>query len=202
MGSNHRPLACKASALPLSYAPVAQTLGQPRPSVPLPCASRAVPPQAEAGTAGATGPAAKRAIPVRSPARRGTERVAPAPLALGDRRALAHSSGDCGPHPTRLAAGAWSAPQRPDRDWSAAGIRTTRPLSIARSTRCVTAPGVTRHRVLPRRDDQPAARQADRPDRQRAAGSVADIAGTVLFLAPPAANHISGQTIHVNGGAL
>ena len=34
------------------------------------------------------------------------------------------------------------------------------------------------------------------------AGSVADIAGTMLFLAPPAANHITGQTIHVNGGAL
>jgi 3-oxoacyl-[acyl-carrier protein] reductase len=29
-----------------------------------------------------------------------------------------------------------------------------------------------------------------------------DIAGTVLFLASPAARFITGQTIHVNGGAL
>jgi 3-oxoacyl-[acyl-carrier protein] reductase len=34
------------------------------------------------------------------------------------------------------------------------------------------------------------------------AGTVEDIAGTVLFLASPAASHITGQTIHVNGGAL
>ncbi len=34
------------------------------------------------------------------------------------------------------------------------------------------------------------------------AGLPADIAGTVLFLASPAATHITGQTLHVNGGAL
>jgi 3-oxoacyl-[acyl-carrier protein] reductase len=34
------------------------------------------------------------------------------------------------------------------------------------------------------------------------AGNPADIAGTVLFLASPAAGHITGQTLHVNGGAL
>ncbi len=33
-------------------------------------------------------------------------------------------------------------------------------------------------------------------------GTPADIAGTVLFLASPAATHITGQTLHVNGGAL
>lgn len=34
------------------------------------------------------------------------------------------------------------------------------------------------------------------------AGTPADIAATVLFLASPAAQHITGQVIHVNGGAL
>jgi 3-oxoacyl-[acyl-carrier protein] reductase len=34
------------------------------------------------------------------------------------------------------------------------------------------------------------------------AGTPADIAGTVLFLASPAARQITGQTLHVNGGAL
>jgi 3-oxoacyl-[acyl-carrier protein] reductase len=33
-------------------------------------------------------------------------------------------------------------------------------------------------------------------------GTPADIAGTVLFLASPAASHITGQIVHVNGGAL
>ncbi|MFD7984625.1 SDR family NAD(P)-dependent oxidoreductase [Kitasatospora indigofera] len=34
------------------------------------------------------------------------------------------------------------------------------------------------------------------------AGTPADIAGTVLFLASPAAGHLTGQTLHVNGGSL
>jgi 3-oxoacyl-[acyl-carrier protein] reductase len=33
-------------------------------------------------------------------------------------------------------------------------------------------------------------------------GTPADIAATVLFLASPGASHITGQTIHVNGGAF
>jgi 3-oxoacyl-[acyl-carrier protein] reductase len=33
-------------------------------------------------------------------------------------------------------------------------------------------------------------------------GTPADIAGTALFLASPAASHITGQILHVNGGAL
>ena len=33
-------------------------------------------------------------------------------------------------------------------------------------------------------------------------GEVADIAGTIHFLASPAARHITGQVLHVNGGAL
>ncbi|MGH3404939.1 MAG: SDR family NAD(P)-dependent oxidoreductase [Streptosporangiaceae bacterium] len=34
------------------------------------------------------------------------------------------------------------------------------------------------------------------------AGNPSDIAGTVLFLASPAASHITAQVLHVNGGAL
>ena len=34
------------------------------------------------------------------------------------------------------------------------------------------------------------------------AGTPADIAGTVLFLTSPAASHITGQVLHVNGGAV
>jgi 3-oxoacyl-[acyl-carrier protein] reductase len=34
------------------------------------------------------------------------------------------------------------------------------------------------------------------------AGTPADIAATVVFLASPGARHITGQTLHVNGGAL
>jgi 3-oxoacyl-[acyl-carrier protein] reductase len=34
------------------------------------------------------------------------------------------------------------------------------------------------------------------------AGQPADIAGLALFLASPAASHITGQVLHVNGGAL
>jgi 3-oxoacyl-[acyl-carrier protein] reductase len=33
-------------------------------------------------------------------------------------------------------------------------------------------------------------------------GQVADIAGPIHFLASPAARHITGQVLHVNGGAL
>jgi 3-oxoacyl-[acyl-carrier protein] reductase len=34
------------------------------------------------------------------------------------------------------------------------------------------------------------------------AGTADDVAATVLFLASPAARHITAQTIHVNGGAF
>jgi 3-oxoacyl-[acyl-carrier protein] reductase len=34
------------------------------------------------------------------------------------------------------------------------------------------------------------------------AGTPADIAATVVFLASPGASHITAQTLHVNGGAL
>ena len=33
-------------------------------------------------------------------------------------------------------------------------------------------------------------------------GQVDDIAGTIHFLASPAARHLTGQVLHVNGGAL
>ena len=46
-----------------------------------------------------------------------------------------------------------------------------------------------------RRDDLVAATATGR------AGVPADIAGTVTFLASPAARHITGQVLHVNGGA-
>ena len=34
------------------------------------------------------------------------------------------------------------------------------------------------------------------------AGTPEDVSGAVLFLASPGARHITGQTLHVNGGAL
>jgi NAD(P)-dependent dehydrogenase (short-subunit alcohol dehydrogenase family) len=34
------------------------------------------------------------------------------------------------------------------------------------------------------------------------AGTPDDVTAIVLFLASPAASHITGQTVHVNGGAL
>jgi 3-oxoacyl-[acyl-carrier protein] reductase len=34
------------------------------------------------------------------------------------------------------------------------------------------------------------------------AGTPADVAGVALFLASPAAGHVTGQIVHVNGGAL
>lgn len=37
--------------------------------------------------------------------------------------------------------------------------------------------------------------------RTKRAGTTADVAATVAFLASPAAGHITGQVIHVNGGA-
>jgi 3-oxoacyl-[acyl-carrier protein] reductase len=33
-------------------------------------------------------------------------------------------------------------------------------------------------------------------------GRLEDIAGTILFLASPAARHVTAQVLHVNGGAL
>ena len=33
------------------------------------------------------------------------------------------------------------------------------------------------------------------------AGTTEDVAATVMFLASPAARHLTGQVIHVNGGA-
>jgi 3-oxoacyl-[acyl-carrier protein] reductase len=33
-------------------------------------------------------------------------------------------------------------------------------------------------------------------------GEVDDIAGTIHFLASPAGRHVTGQVLHVNGGAL
>ncbi len=58
-----------------------------------------------------------------------------------------------------------------------------------------------RHRLLPRPAPRRALEQLIAATATGRAGSPADIAGTVAFLASPAARHITGQVLHVNGGA-
>jgi len=76
----------------------------------------------------------------------------------------------------------------------------------------VGADGITANVVAPGFIDDTEFFGGGMTDRRRAtliaqtankrAGTPADIAATVLFLASPAASHITGQVIHVNGGAV
>jgi 3-oxoacyl-[acyl-carrier protein] reductase len=100
----------------------------------------------------------------------------------------------------RAGAGAYSAAKAAVEAWN---LTLASELGAARITANVIAPGFTegteffRGRMTdPRRSALIAQTATGR------AGTPEDIAAAVLFLASPAASHITGQVLHVNGGAL
>jgi 3-oxoacyl-[acyl-carrier protein] reductase len=100
----------------------------------------------------------------------------------------------------RAGAGSYSAAKAAVEAWN---LTLAAEVGADRITANVIAPGFI--------DDTEFFRGRMTDDRRKAliaqtangrAGVADDIAGTVLFLASPAASHITAQTIHVNGGAL
>jgi len=100
----------------------------------------------------------------------------------------------------RAGAGSYSAAKAAVESWN---LTLARELGADDVTANVIAPGFTEGTEFfgttmtqQRRENLIAQTATGR------AGTAEDIAGTVLFLASSAARHITGQTIHVNGGAL
>jgi 3-oxoacyl-[acyl-carrier protein] reductase len=99
----------------------------------------------------------------------------------------------------RRGAGSYGAAKAAVEAWNADLASELGPRGIAAN---VISPGLTlgseffRNRLTDARRQRLVAET-----RTGRAGTTADIAATVMFLASPAAGHLTGQVIHVNGGA-
>jgi 3-oxoacyl-[acyl-carrier protein] reductase len=99
----------------------------------------------------------------------------------------------------RRGAGSYGAAKAAVEAWNADLARELGPRGI---TANVVSPGLTLGSEFFRDSLTEARRQrlVDETNTGRA-GTTADVAATVMFLASPAAGHLTGQVIHVNGGA-
>jgi 3-oxoacyl-[acyl-carrier protein] reductase len=100
----------------------------------------------------------------------------------------------------RAGAAAYGAAKAAVEAWN---LTLARELGADQITANVIAPGFTEHTEFFRggmTDARRAALVAQTATGR--AGTPQDIAAAVLFLASPAASHITGQLLHVNGGAL
>ena len=99
----------------------------------------------------------------------------------------------------RRGAGSYGAAKAAVEAWTADAAAELGPRGI---TVNVVSPGVTlgseffRDRLTDARRERLVAET-----RTGRAGTTADVAATVMFLASPTAGHVTGQVIHVNGGA-
>jgi 3-oxoacyl-[acyl-carrier protein] reductase len=99
----------------------------------------------------------------------------------------------------RRGAGSYGAAKAAVEAWNADIAREPGPRGI---TANVVSPGLTVGSEF-FRDTLTDGRQQRliAETRNKRAGTTADVAATVTFLAPAAAGHVTGQVIHVNGGA-
>lgn len=99
----------------------------------------------------------------------------------------------------RLGAGAYGAAKAAIEAWTITVATEFGPRGI---TANVVAPGLVLDTEFFRgRLDESGIKQRIAATRNKRAGRVEDVAATVRFLASPKAGHITGQVIHVNGGA-
>ncbi len=100
----------------------------------------------------------------------------------------------------RAGAGAYSAAKAAVEAWN---LTLAKDLGAERITANVIAPGFTEGTEFFRGGMTETRRSALIAQTATGrAGSPEDVAAAVLFLASPAAGHITGQVLHVNGGAL
>jgi 3-oxoacyl-[acyl-carrier protein] reductase len=100
----------------------------------------------------------------------------------------------------RSGAGSYAAAKAAVEAWN---LTLARELGEAKITANVVAPGFIEGTEFFRAGMSDARRTAIIAQTANGrAGTAADIAAAVFFLASPAASHITGQILHVNGGAL